>query len=170
MPPQVLQVPTIVRETLACGQWLNLDGKLAVRCFNGTLLLNRPDRPQIAIKKPAAALTERCGGQNYAEEICAGTCFERGFPRMYEKDDVLFDIACAVRVGINASETATWCQEQPQCAICCDKPEALRKAVVRGMDGCVYAVCFNIGAEPLEISVNGQSAILAPEASRIFKG
>ncbi len=169
LPPQRLQVPTIVRETLACGQWLNMDGKLAVRCFNGTLLLNRPDRPQITIKKPAAALTERSGGQNYAEEICAGICFERGFPRMYEKGDVLFDIACAVRVGIGASETAAWCQEQPQCEIQCVKPEALRKAVVRGMDGCIYAVCFNIGEEPLDVSVNGQDATLKPEASRIFK-
>ncbi|MBQ7176888.1 MAG: hypothetical protein IJS08_05665, partial [Victivallales bacterium] len=164
-----LQVPTIVRETLACGQWLNMDGKLAVRCFNGTLLLNRPDRPQITIKKPAAALTERSGGQNYAEEICAGACFERGFPRMYEKGDVLFDIACAVRVGIDASETAAWCKEQPQCEIQCGKPEALRQAVVRGVDGCVYAVCFNIDEEPLEVSVNGQNAKLEPGASHIFK-
>ncbi|MBR4675096.1 MAG: hypothetical protein IKP00_11580 [Victivallales bacterium] len=168
MPPQTLRTPTLARETLSCGSWLNIDGQLAVRSFNGPLLLNRPERPQIAIKKPEKALIERCGGQNYAEEICAGTCFERTFPRVYEKDEVLFDIACAVRIGVTAEETAAWCAEQPSCDIQCDTPSALRKAVLRGADGKTYAVCFNVGDADLAVKINGQATTLAPEASRVF--
>ena len=168
LKPQVLRVPTLGREILTCGKWLNLDGKLAVRSFNTPLLINRPERPQITIKKPERALIERCGGQNYAEEICAYECFELTYPRIYEKDDILFEVACAVRIGLTAEETAKWAEETPDYAIECKAPEALRKVVIRGADNILYAILFNVGDTLLQLSINGKLLTLEPEQSDII--
>ena len=81
---------------------------------------------------------------------------------------MLFDIACAVRVGATAAETAAWCAEQPACDIQCDSPASLRKTVLRGADGKTYAVCFNVGDIDLKLVANGQTATLKPEASQVF--
>ncbi len=168
LPPTTLREKPYHGDTLICGQWLNIDGCIGVRSFGGPLIINRPRRPNVCIRS-TNALYERSGGQSYTEEICAGQCKADGHPRQYETGDSLFDIACAVRVGATAEETRKWTEEFiPEGAVACSEHcEDLRKAIVRGADGRVYILLFNVGTETLHVSVGSQSVVLQPEEATL---
>ena len=170
LPPMTLREKPYHGETLVCGQWLNIDGCLAVRSFTGPLIINRPSRPNVCIKS-GNALYERSGGQSYTEEICAGQCMDEGHPMQYEQGDLLFDIACAVRIGVTAEETQKWTEEFiPEGMVSCpERFEDLRKAVVRGVDGILYVFIFNVGESALKVNVGSQAVTLQPEEATILR-
>ena len=170
LPPMTLREKPYSGEMLVCGQWLNIDGTLGVRSFSGPLMLNRPRRPNVCIRS-SNQLYERSGGQSYTEEICAGQCMDEAYPRQYEPGDVLFDIACAVRVNVTAEQTKAWEREFiPEGIVaCCDSPQDLRKVVVRGADGKVYVVLFNVGTTALQVNVKSQLVTLEPEEAAVLR-
>ncbi|MBP5638125.1 MAG: hypothetical protein J6X55_01500 [Victivallales bacterium] len=171
LPPMSLREKPYCGEMLVCGSWLNIDGRLGVRSFKGPLMLNRPYRPNVTIRS-INQLYERSGGQSYTEEICAGQCLDEAYPRQYEPGEVLFDIACAVRVNISAEKTRAWEREFiPEGIVaCCDCPQDLRKVIVRGADDKVYVVLFNAGDKELQVNVKSQLVTLKAEESVVLKG
>ncbi len=125
-----------------CGAWLNLDDQMGVLSLSGAeLFLHHPAAAQVVIGKPAAVAA---GGLLYAEEVCCGAC-QVGALRLYERAQMLFDIAYAVRVGCSAEETCTW---QKDSAVLPPLPAGtgVRQARCTGADGKNYTLCFNIGS------------------------
>ncbi len=92
-------------------------------------------------------------------------------PIQYESGDLLFDIACAVRVGITAEETRKWTEEFiPEGIVsCAEHREDLRKAAVRGADGVLYVVLFNVGENTLNLNVGSRTVVLQPEEATILR-
>ena len=96
---------------------------------------------------------------------------DEGHPMQYEQGDLLFDITCAVRIGVTAEETQKWTEEFiPEGMVSCpERFEDLRKAVVRGVDGILYVFIFNVGESALKVNVGSQAVTLQPEEATILR-
>ena len=115
--------------------WVTIDGVLSVSVLSpqGNLSLCRPGRRNVIIKdKPAG------GGNLYADELCGEV---REGPLFFEPGDTIFETAFAVSCG--AAVTGAYAAPSPAC----------RTAQVQGLDGHLYLLAANFGAEPVALGL-----------------
>lgn len=159
--------------------WVNVDDRLSLAMIygEGDLVLKRPGKRQIGIKRDRDASVDGGGsgdvGMLYCDEICS-PCLEGSMTR--DKGSVLLDNAFVVKAGIDHTQTENWQKSAPLQRVHFEQGGALRGVVVLGADGFRYALIANFndcltrvtfrlpGAEENTcMELDGQSAVLLSE-------
>ena len=146
-------------ESRDAGRWLNVDERLGVLSLSGgedgTLRLHLTGHRQVTIRSGDWRLRARYGeGALCADEICLGACSET--LTWAEPDEVLFDIAFALRTDSSATDTEAWAARTTVTVNVCHATAAdVRSATVSADDGHIYALIANFSDQ----SVNAQIAV-----------
>jgi hypothetical protein len=155
------------RQEISCGgRWLTVDDCLSVLAIYGgdELTVVRPAYRQVTVRSHGwQEHTDRMAGSLYAEEICLGATADR--IASYDERQPLFDIAFAVRCGIDAGATEAWADSgQTRCVLPVNPLPDVRVVVVAGADAKHYLVAANFGdrAETVtvELPLQGATACL----------
>lgn len=136
-------------------RWINIDDCLSVVGIygNDNLVIYRPGRRQIGIKKDKAVEGEGSGniGMLYCDEICAPF---RNESFSVDRGTVLLDEGFVVKAGADHIKTAEYSEKSSAEKIDFPEESLLRGVLVTGADGNKYALVANFDDEFQEADVH----------------